>query len=86
MPHWLRMLRLGEQLGDVQQRLGGNAAAVRADAARVDLLVDQRDRHAEVGGEERGRVAARPRAQHDEWCGVCHKVFEATADCSAAYA
>ena len=50
--------RLLDQPGDVQQRLRGDAAAVEAHPAGVRLLVDERDVHAHVGGEERGRIAA----------------------------
>ena len=54
----LGVLRFVEDLGDVQQRLRRNAAAVQAHAAGVLLVVDERDLHAEVGGVEGGRVAA----------------------------
>ena len=53
------VLRLVEHLGDVQQRLRGNAAAIQAHAAGILLRIDQRDLHAEIGGVERRGVAAR---------------------------
>ena len=46
-----------DQLGDVQQSFGGNAAAVEADAARVHFLINERDLHAEIGSEKSGSVA-----------------------------
>src|SRR5205823_2605618 len=49
----------------VEQRLGGDAAAVEVDVVWVLLRVDQGDLHAHVGGEERGRITARPGADHD---------------------
>ncbi len=57
-----RMARLVDHLGDVQQRLGRNAAPVKADAAGILLQVDQRDLHAEVVGQESRGIAARPAA------------------------
>jgi hypothetical protein len=56
------MVRLVEHLGDVQQRLRGDAPAVEADPAGVLLLVHERDVHAEVGGVECGGVPSRARA------------------------
>ena len=49
----LRVLRFLEQLGDVQQRLRRDAAAIQAHAAGVLLVVDEGDLHAEVGGVKR---------------------------------
>ena len=48
-----------------EQRLGRDAAAVEARAADL-VLVDQRDLEPQLAGPERGRVAARARAEHDE--------------------
>ena len=62
-PQAPRVPRLVDDLRDVQQRLRRNAPAVKADAAGVLLLVDERDLHAEIGGVERRRVAARPGAE-----------------------
>ena len=56
------MLRLVQQLGDVQQRLRRNAAAIEADAARILGRIDQRDLHAEIGRVKRRRVPARAAA------------------------
>ncbi len=64
--------RLVDDLGDVQQRLRRDAAAVEADAAGILLFVDERDLHAEVGGVERGRVAAGARAEHSQLDGLRH--------------
>ena len=66
MPHAGRVLRLVDHLGDVQQRLRRNAAAIEADAARVRLGVDERDLHAQVGGIERRRISAGAAAEDDE--------------------
>ena len=57
------LVGLGQDLGDVQQRLGRDAADVQADAAELLAAVDQRDGQPEVGGAERGRVAARAAAE-----------------------
>ena len=58
------VLRLVDHLGDVQQRLRRNAAAIEADAAGVLLLVDERDLHAEVGGIEGRGISARACAEY----------------------
>ena len=59
-----RLVRLMDDVGDVQQRLRRNAAAIEADAARILLGVDERDLHAEVGGIEGRRVPTRTRTDH----------------------
>ena len=66
MPSVAEFLGLGEHLGDVQQRLGRDAADVQAHAAELLAPVDQRDGQAEVGGAERRRVAARTGAEHGD--------------------
>ena len=53
-----RLLGFFNQLGDVQQRLRRNAAAVETHAAGIHLRVDQRNLHAQISGEEGGCVAA----------------------------
>ena len=58
------LMRLFEQLGYVQQRLRRNAAAIEADAAGVQLRIDQRDRHAEIGGKKCGGVSTGTAADH----------------------
>jgi hypothetical protein len=50
----------------VQQRLRRNAADVEADAAERAVAFDEHDVLAEVGGAERGRVAAGAGAEHDD--------------------
>ena len=60
--------RLGDHLGDVQQRLGRDAADVEADAAERLVALDQHDVEAEVGGPERGGVAARV-SRSSAFCG-----------------
>ena len=55
-----------DDLGGMQQRLGGNAAHVEADAAQHGPAFDQRDLEAEIGGAERGGVATGPGAQHQQ--------------------
>ena len=59
-----RVLRFVEDLGDVQQRLRRNAAAIEAHAAGIFLVVDQGDLQAEVGGIEGGSVAPGARPNH----------------------
>ena len=62
--------RLGDHVGDVQQRLRRNAAAIEADAAGVLLRIDERDLHAAVGGVERRRVPAGTGADDDQLSGI----------------
>jgi hypothetical protein len=50
----------------VEQRLGRDASHVQADTAEALVALDQDDLQAEVGGAERGRVAARAGAEHDD--------------------
>ena len=57
-------LGVGDHLGGVEQRLGRDAADVQADAAQLWVALDENDLFAEIGGAERGGVAARARAQH----------------------
>ncbi len=47
-----------DDLGGMQQRLGRNAADVEANAAQHRPAFHQRDLEAEIGGAERGGVAA----------------------------
>ena len=63
-----RVRRLVDDVGDVEQRLGRDAAAIDADAAGVLLRIDEGDLHPAVGGVERRRVAAGTRADDDELC------------------
>ena len=56
-------------LGGVQQRLGRDAAAVQARAADL-VLLDERDRLAELGSAQGRRVAAAAAAQDDQIEGV----------------
>src|ERR1051325_4728047 len=60
----VRVTGFAEQTGDVQQRFGGNAAAIHADAARIGLRIDDRGLEPEIRGEERGGVPAGA-ATHD---------------------
>ena len=59
------LLGVGEHAREVQQRLGGDAADVEADAAEALVALDEHGLQAEVGGAEGGGVAARARADHD---------------------
>ena len=63
----MRGHRLGfvDDLGHMQQRLGGDAADIEADAAQRRALVDQHDLLSEVRGPERGGVAAGAGAEHE---------------------
>ena len=74
----LRVARLVEQLGDVQQRLRRNAAAIDADAAGIRFGIDERDAEAEIGGEKRRGVSARARRRRRrvEW--MSYEVSAAT--------
>ena len=64
------VLRLLEQVRRVQQRLGGDAADVEAGAAERAALVDAGHPHAELRCLDRGDVAARAPADHDEVIGL----------------
>ena len=54
-------------LADVQQRLGRDAADVQADAAEALVALDEDDVEAEIGGAERGGVAAGPEPSTSSW-------------------
>ena len=75
---WLDLVHDG---GHVQQRLGRDAAHVQADAAQRGIALDQHHFQAEVGGAERGRVAAGAGAQHQH---VAFDVGPAGVDEAAA--
>ena len=66
----VRVRRLGDDVGDVQQRLGRNAPAIDAHAARVLLRIDERDLHPAVGRVERRRVSAGAGADDDQLCRI----------------
>ena len=61
-----RVLRLVDHLGDVEQRLRRNAAAIETDAAGILFLVNERDLHAKVSRIKRSRISARSRTEHYE--------------------
>ena len=63
------LVALADDLGGVQQRLGRDAADIEADATQRRPALDQHHLLAEIGGAERGRVAAGPGAQ-DQHLGV----------------
>ena len=56
--------RLVDDLGGVEQGLGGNATHIEADAAQTRVAFDQDHLFPQVGGTEGRRVAAGARAQH----------------------
>jgi hypothetical protein len=64
--------RLVHHLGDVEQRLGRDAAAVEADTSRVLLLVDEGDLHPEIRRIKRRRIAAWSGAEDRYLNRVCH--------------
>jgi hypothetical protein len=59
-------------LGDVQQRLRGDAAAVETNAAGVLFFVDERDLHAQVSRVKGRGIAAWPRAKYCNLCCLRH--------------
>jgi hypothetical protein len=63
-----RLAGFHDHFGGVQQRLGGNATAVQADAAKFIVLLDKQNLLAEISRIKRGRVAARAGAQNDYLC------------------
>ena len=50
----------------MQQRLRGDAADVETDAAERRAALDEHDLLAEIGGAERGGIAARAGAEHQK--------------------
>src|SRR5207253_8794010 len=74
------MSRLLEVLRGLQQRLGGNAADVGAGSAERGLavgsfpVVDAGGRKAELCGADRGDVASRAAADHDDVKRLRHEV------------
>ena len=66
--HAVRTHRLGvvDDLGDMQQRLGRDAADVETDAAERRARVDQNDVLSEIGGAEGGGIAAGTGAQNKD--------------------
>ena len=60
------LCRLVDDLGGVQQRLGGNAAHIEADPAEGLTAIHQDNRLPQVRGTECGGVAARPGAQYED--------------------
>ena len=72
--------------GDVQQRLRRNAADVEAHAAERRVALDEHRLHAEIGGAERGGVAAGAGAEHEHLAfdvGACRCSAARCAACSA---
>jgi hypothetical protein len=59
------VLRFVHDAGDVQQRLGRDAADVEADAAERRVALDEDGLHAEVGAAESRRVTARAGAEDE---------------------
>ncbi len=57
---------LRHRLGDVQQGLRGDAAAEEARAAQSRFQIDQRDLHAEIGGQKRRGVTTRSAAENNQ--------------------
>ena len=57
------MLGLGEELGGMQQRLGGNAADIETGAAMSGALLDHRHLHAELGRADGADIARRVRCR-----------------------
>src|SRR5262249_58068219 len=69
------MLHVMKDLGRAQQRLGGDATPVEADAAEI-VALDDRGRKTKLRRADRGDVAAGPRANDDDVEGsVSHAAF-----------
>src|SRR5262249_43125774 len=66
-----RAMRVLEDLGALEQRLGRDAAPVEADPAELRAL-DARGLEAELRAADRGDVAAGPRTDHDDVVCVTH--------------
>ena len=67
---FLPVLRDLERVRVLEQRLGRNAAPVQAGAAEHRRALDHGGLQAELRGADRGDVAARPGADHDDVVGV----------------
>ena len=61
------LFSLGDDLGHVQKRLGGDAADIEADTAQRGARLDEHGLLAEVGGAEGSSVATRAGAQHNHF-------------------
>src|SRR4029450_12640628 len=69
------MLHVMKDLGRAQQRLGGDATPVEADASEI-IALDDRGRKTELRRADRGDVAAGPRANDDDIeGGISHAAF-----------
>ena len=82
-PVILGVLHVVVDFGRAQQRLGRDAAPVQADAAEIGFL-DDRGLEAELGGADRGDVAAGAGADDDDvegcvghgYCARCHRATD----------
>ena len=63
-PELAGLADLAEDVGDTQHRLGGDAGVVQA-ASADRVLLDDGGVHPQLGGADRGDVAAWPGADHD---------------------
>jgi len=75
-PELLGPRGLLDQLADVQQGLGGNAALMQADAAQGGGGLDQGGLHAELGSPERRGVAARAAADDQQIRFLCEFAYD----------
>ncbi len=66
------MARLGEKLGGMQKRLGGNAADIEAGAAMGSALFHHGHVHAELGGADGAHIASGAGADDGQIEGVGH--------------
>ena len=57
-----------DQPGDMQQGLGGNAPAVKADTAGVLRRIDEGDGQAHIRGQKGGRVTAGAGTDDSQLC------------------
>ena len=69
----LRVPRLVDHLGDMEERLRRDAAAVETDAAGIDGRIHERDLHAAIGRVERRRVSAGTGTDDDDLSSLRHK-------------
>ena len=61
-----RLLDLGPDVGVLEERFGGDAAAVQARAAEERIFLDDGHLHAELPGADAGDIAARTAADDDD--------------------
>src|ERR1051326_2653777 len=74
-----------DSVGGIKQRLGRNAAAIEADAAKARIAIDQQNLLAQIGGIKSDRVATRPSAHHNNFRVYWIHLRSSSLNCSKAW-